>query len=181
MAEMDALPLETLLAPNGLSDANRLVFDYWQSLRRDGGLPARKDFNPARIGPALSRLCLFDVKPGEYVICRLAGSEVGRGLGMEISGMDIRRYTPAAYQEQRLAVYDRILSGLAMRNTRGATMTTGRQAVWQELALPFGDCQEDGSRQVLLAADFDRPQYGERVVSPLDALGAPLTAAFIWL
>lgn len=93
MAEPDILPLSALLAPDGLTPKNRIVFDYWQSLRRDGALPRRSDLEPAPLRPVLDRLCLFDAKADEWLICRLAGSAIVQALGIELSGKDFRSYT----------------------------------------------------------------------------------------
>jgi hypothetical protein len=181
MTPADGLPFSSLLAPDGLSPQNRRVFDYWQSLRQGDDLPHRADFNPARIGPALSRLCLLDAKGGERLACRLAGSAVGQGLGIEISGKDHTVFTPPYQRRRRLDCYRAILAGHAMRNARSAIMTTGRRIDWQELILPFGDVQADGSQQVLVAADFGRLEYHEHVASIADALGEPATAQMVAL
>jgi hypothetical protein len=181
MVEPKILPLSALLACDGLTAKNRIVFDYWQSLRRDGALPSRRDFDPVRLGPVLDRLCLFDVKPGEWLMCRLAGSAVCQVLGLELSGMDARDYTPAPYLEQRLACYHLILAGMAMRNSRATDTTAGRHVEWQDLTLPFADTKEDGSRQVLIMSDFGSFKYQERVAWLPATLGAPLKAEFIKL
>ena len=178
MTEPEQFPLAALLAPDGLSGRNRLVLDYWLSLRRGPNLPRRADFNPAHVRPALARLCLFDAKAGERLSCRLAGSAVAQGLGAEISGRDFRSFTPPQQRRNRLDTYHRVLGGMVMRNDRTAMLTTGRRMDWQELILPFGDIQEDGSQQVLIAADFGPLDYRERVVSIPEALGAPIRAAF---
>lgn len=178
MAESMAQPLSELMTADGLSPANRLVFDYWLALRGSKPLPDRTDFNPANVGPALARLCLFDVKAGEYLQCRVAGSAVVSILGQELSGLDYRAFTPPTIQASRMRTYDNILSGMVMRNARTAALTTGRQIAWQELVLPFGDVREDGARQVLIASDFGRFEYCEQVAARDEALGRSLTAEY---
>lgn len=174
-----AIPaLDTLMEQGALGTANRQMLEYWQSLRKDGALPARTDFNPGRVRSLLNRLCLFEARPGKSLTCRLAGSMVRQGLGMELSGMDYMDYTPPAYRKQRMEVYTQIIGGLAMCNRRGAITTNGRELIWDELVLPFGDMREDGSCQVLIMADIADLEYHEQAKDAGTVLGAPRSAQF---
>ncbi len=181
MRQPDPLPFTKLLAPDALTSRNRILFDYWQSLRTGHALPNRADFDPARVRPVLSRLSLFDARAGERLTCRLAGSTIRQALGFELAGRDLDAYTPAALRRQRLDSYHRILSGMALRSTRTALLTSGRQMTWQELVLPFGDRQEDGSQQVLIMADFARFEYREGIASPRQSLGVPAQMDYVRL
>lgn len=176
---MTDLPhIEELTAPGAQGKLNKLALDYWWSLRDGEALPARSDFHPAMVKPILSRLCIFEARRGQSVNCRLAGSAVKPNLGVDLTGMDYREYTPRAFQKQRLEIYADILDGMAMRNIRAATLNTGEVKIWEELLLPFGDVREDGSRHVLVAAEFPTLMPGERPVSAIDVTGQPRSSQF---
>lgn len=178
MTSIDLPHLSELLAPGAQSKLNQLVFDYWWSLRDGDALPNRSDFDPAQVRPSLSRLCIFEAREGESVNCRLAGSSVRQSLGFDLTGMDYRQYTPRAMMKQRLDAYTDILSGMAMRNVRQATLNTGEMNIWEELVLPFGDTREDGSRHVLIMAEFPLLKHGEHVLSPIEVTGPPRSFQF---
>jgi hypothetical protein len=178
MTSTDLPPLSELKAPGAQSALNRLVLDYWWSLRDGNALPNRSDFDPAQVRPALSRLCIFEARRGESVNCRLAGSGVRHSLGFDLTGMDYRQYTPREMIKLRLDAYSNILDGMAMRNVRQATLNTGEINIWEELVLPFGDTREDGSQHVLIIAEFPLLKHGERVVSPIEVTGPPRSFQF---
>ncbi|HEY7977373.1 MAG TPA: PAS domain-containing protein [Rhizomicrobium sp.] len=60
MTSTDLPQLGGLKALGAQSKLNRLVLDYWWSLRDGDALPNRSDFDPAQVRPALSRLCIFE-------------------------------------------------------------------------------------------------------------------------
>jgi hypothetical protein len=154
-------PLSALL-PETLTPRNRLVFAYWQSLRRGKALPLRADFALRPIVPVLGRLMLFDVRPGEALACRLMGTELARLGGSDITGRPFEAFTPPEGRSKRLGCFSRAVKGEVMFALRDVPLDSGRQAVAQELILPFGDVGEDGARQALVISDVSGVQAGER-------------------
>ncbi|MFD2265617.1 PAS domain-containing protein [Lacibacterium aquatile] len=58
---------------------------FWQSLRQENGLVAKRDFNPFALQPWLGFISLFE-KVGDDFIIRLDGSEIVRMTGEEWTG-----------------------------------------------------------------------------------------------
>lgn len=55
----------------------RAMIDYWQSIHPEGGLPGRRDFEPANVKPYLATIRLVDVEGPPYRFrVRLAGTEI---------------------------------------------------------------------------------------------------------
>ncbi|MDP6690000.1 MAG: PAS domain-containing protein [Alphaproteobacteria bacterium] len=70
------------LLDTGVDDALQQALDYWQRLRGERNMPARKDLNPADIPRLLPKLMLADVSDPEadskdpHIRFRLVGTEV---------------------------------------------------------------------------------------------------------
>lgn len=168
------LPASELGAPGVLSAQNKIIFDYWRSLRRDGRLPKRQDFHPSMVRSALAGLCVLEVRPGESIRCRLAGGAIRDVLGIELTGLDYRLYTPPNHQGRRLEAYNMVVVGMALQSRRRASLSNDSFVDWEELVLPFDGLQEDGSHHVLVAVDIPKIGYGLHATDPIGALGAPL-------
>lgn len=181
MMDLQSEPIAALMAEDALSPHNRRVFDYWRSLRRGDALPCRADFNPAHVRFALSRLTIIGARRGDAGYYRLLGTAITLGLGFDPTGLAVSRMTTPSFLRTRVQRYERILGGQALRVRRLITTTAGRIADVQDLALPFGDEREDGSRDVLITTDVTHEMFGERCTDPMDALGAPTESAFFEL
>jgi len=65
----------------------RQFYDYWLSVAPPGCLPGRQHVAPEMMAPWLSRLWLLDICRGPLRFrCRLAGSDMVRSLGREVTG-----------------------------------------------------------------------------------------------
>jgi PAS domain len=65
----------------------RRFYDYWLSIAPPGGLPGRQHVAPEKMTAWLSRLWLLDVHRDPLRFrCRLAGSEMVRSIGQEVTG-----------------------------------------------------------------------------------------------
>jgi hypothetical protein len=74
-------------APTAAVRAHEELFAYWASLRRSGGLPARRDLDPGGIKRLLPTISLIDVVPGPLDFrIRLAGTGLYDVYGREITG-----------------------------------------------------------------------------------------------
>jgi PAS domain len=144
---------------------NRILASYWLSLWRGDRMPARADFNPAKIGPLLPGIGIFAVKPGVSSGCRLVGTAITRAAGCDLTGLDWRQYTAKDEWQVRLERNSTIALGqigIGVRSNRGESGQT-EQSV--ELQLPFADEAEDGTRQILFHLDWRAPNYHPRPVS----------------
>jgi len=65
----------------------RRFYDYWLEIAPPGRLPGRQHVQPENMAPWLSRLWLLDVYRDPLRFrCRLAGSEMVRSIGQEVTG-----------------------------------------------------------------------------------------------
>jgi hypothetical protein len=107
--EDDRLRAE-VLAPITSPDLHRL-YDYWQSRRRDGRLPARADIDPLDVPYMLGSLVLFDVlrEPLRFRY-RLIGSKLigARHRGPDITGKLIDDHPDVEFRKQAAANLARV-------------------------------------------------------------------------
>ena len=80
----------------------RAFHDYWAALPTRNGLPSRSHIDPAAIRGLLKWLFMIDVErqpPDPRYRYRLAGTEVVRLYGLELTGMTIEEAFPAQAEE----------------------------------------------------------------------------------
>jgi hypothetical protein len=136
-----------------LSVANEKLARYWLSLWEGDTLPRRADFSPGRVREHLPGLAIFEVRAGESVRCRLAGTMLHRAVGRELTGCDWRDYTAKDQWAERLERNTVIAQGAVGVGIRHSAMPEGLR-ITQELQLPFADKAEDGARLLLMHLDW---------------------------
>ena len=102
MQRFDELAAARAIESLGFCEANRKLARYWLSLWKDGMPPARAALQPSRMKDLLAGLAIFDARADGVVICRLAGSAIVMGLGMDPTGLDVIAITPPEHRTQRL-------------------------------------------------------------------------------
>jgi hypothetical protein len=132
-----------------LGRLNRAFANYWLSLWDGDDLPLRAAFNPARARDLLPGIVILAVRPGESVHCRLAGSAIHMGLGVDITGKDWLAMTPDDQKSTRLARLGQLVEGAASRNLREGFTASGTPVCAEEVQFPFGDIAEDGARMLI--------------------------------
>ena len=75
----------------------RQFYDYWLSIAPPGALPGRQHVMPERMAPWLSRLWMLDIfRDPLRFRCRLAGSDMVRSIGREVTGQWLDEVHPAS-------------------------------------------------------------------------------------
>jgi len=149
------------------------TLEYWQSLREGNALPSRDRFSPAHVKLALPRLMLMQVWPHERLVCRLAGTAIGRIMGGDLTGTDILASTPVDFRVERLRRYSNCFDGFlhwSQRIVKGADDTQIKSGL---LILPFADISEDGSHQALVYVSWSPADYDGRLRTAESAFVAP--------
>ena len=117
----------------------RQAFDYWDAVRGDRLMPARRDIDPASMIPWLRNTFLVDVirDPLEFRF-RLVGTEVVHRFGMEITGRKLRELNLHGREHQTRAEYTAVAEGRAPRHS--VEVTGGRNS-WEieRLLMPLSD------------------------------------------
>ncbi|MDP6831067.1 MAG: PAS domain-containing protein [Alphaproteobacteria bacterium] len=103
------------LLDTGVDDALQQALDYWQRLRGERNMPARKDLNPADIPRLLPKLMLADVSDPEadskdpHIRFRLVGTEVVGRYGSELTGHRLSEIDYGSRADDVAALYRRAI------------------------------------------------------------------------
>jgi hypothetical protein len=135
------------------------VVRHWLSLWRGDALPSRADFSPRQIIDQLPRIAIFEIVPDLSIRCRLAGSDIVQGAGLDITGKDILAFTPPAERATRLTRFSTVARGAIGRGLRAGFRDSGEAQFAEEIMLPFGDVGADDTRQVLVHISWRQTAY----------------------
>jgi hypothetical protein len=152
---------EQALGALGFNAKNRALAQYWLSLWDGDTPPARGAINPARMKDMLPGIAIFGCRPNEGVHCRLAGSAIVMGLGVDVTGRDLIAMTPPEFQKPRLERASRVALGAVSRRHQRFLTRTGDAVLVEDIQLPLSGVAEDGSRAILYHADW-RPRTLDR-------------------
>ncbi len=140
---------------------NTALARYWLSLWDGDKPPARGDLNPARMKQMLPGIAIFDCRPDERLHCRLAGSAIVAGLGVDVTGKDIVALTPTPFRKARLERSSQVVRGAISRRHQRYQTRVGGAVLVEDIHLPLSGIAEDGSRSILFHADW-RPTTLDR-------------------
>ncbi len=135
-----------MLAGLALGPLNRELADLWLSLWDGDALPARCDINPSRMVRFLPGLAIMDLHVDDSVRFRIAGKSFRPAFGFDPSGRDMLALTPERERALRLARCKSIVSGVVGTGIRVARMEGLPEMIAQDIVLPLGGVNEDGSR-----------------------------------
>ena len=149
------------------------LFDYWLSLRRGEGWPARRDIRCRDLWELLPNLLLMQVRPlPEGVRVRLAGSDLWDIYGGELTGRTLNDDCWGAHADYWREVYAD--SAQAPRPANGhLLLNQGEEAAargvlfWMRLPL----VDEDGGLW-LLGLDVLEPASQWNDLAPADSIGS---------
>jgi len=156
-----------------LSDCNPNILqfaDIWQSLRKEGDVPSRADFDPTVMPRLMPNLIMHQIVDRQKMIIRLAGTALRARYGEEITGKDYLDLVPP---ERRDGALKAVLSaidmpcGLLVRNV--VRSTQGRVVKTEALGLPFESTTGGVDRYLYLSAEsepigFKTPEAGESAI-----------------
>jgi hypothetical protein len=164
-----------------LSPSNSRLIHHWLSLWNGNALPYRNAIKPADLKMLLPNLIMFDVIPGKSVFIRLAGTNFGFVLGMDLTGKDWIDLAPDEYKSERLRIFSDIAAGAIGRGVRSIEMNAGGSRPSEEILLPFRGDEDGGARLVLAHVDWDVGRDHERIASREQTWGVPLAFETIQL
>ncbi len=117
------MPLKMLLERQGglgrltaeiwASDADhpgsKQLVAYWESKRKDGGLPSRGDIRPHEIVPLLPNLSILEPRNGDWAI-RLTGMDVIDRIGQEVTTRTIGEIYEPNTARRMIETYDAVVA-----------------------------------------------------------------------
>ncbi|HEY5339095.1 MAG TPA: PAS domain-containing protein [Rhizomicrobium sp.] len=145
----------------GFNATNLALARYWLSLWDGNTPPPRGAISPSHIKKHLPGIAIFDCQPGVSIRCRLAGSAICMGLGMDVTGQDLVALTPPEHRKARLERTSRVARGAISRRQQRFHSRAGGPVLVEDMQLPLSGMGEDGSRQILYHADW-RPKTLDR-------------------
>ena len=143
-----------------LTGDNAEVAQRWLAAWSEQSPPLWGRFDLAPFARHMPAIAVFEVTPGERILCLLAGSLYKLALGFEITGRDLIALTPERMREQRWDNIKTILSGAVSLATRPIFRVNAKPLESEELALPFADVGDKGVGHYMLHTSW-RPDYQE--------------------
>ncbi|WP_321389863.1 PAS domain-containing protein [Emcibacter sp.] len=126
------------------SDYQNKFYKYWQEIRGDRAMPARRDFNPLHVPDALGNLMLVDVfrNPLEFKI-RLIGTNITETTGEDNTGKSAESFDNTHHILER---FSWLLESKKPYVTMGEFVWSARdRREYSAIVLPFSENDEDVS------------------------------------
>jgi hypothetical protein len=137
LPEFDRDAAEHRLRAFPLSPQNRRLIDYWLSLWDGDELPHRDRFRPNALRELLPGLAVFEIGDRPEILCRLAGSSIVVGLGIDPTGKDILALTPEPMRATRLERFRLIAQGAVGHAFNQIDTRTSQQIDVEAVMVPF--------------------------------------------
>ncbi|HVI90864.1 MAG TPA: PAS domain-containing protein [Dongiaceae bacterium] len=137
------------------SQAVRAGLDYWQSKRRDAGLPSRALLDPLEMRAFLAKILIIDVEADDSFVFRLFGTEISDGNRRDLTGHRADEASLGASAPQFIDAYRRCV------RARGPIFFIGHMwwqdrghVAFEQVMLPLSS---DGIRvdKLLCVVDFE--------------------------
>lgn len=81
--------------PADVSPKIRELFDYWQSIHPESGLPGRRNLDPVDIPQLLPNIWMIDVRQDPLRFhFRLVGTEIVKFTGRDVTGLSLSEVYP---------------------------------------------------------------------------------------
>ncbi|MGD1876158.1 MAG: PAS domain-containing protein [Kiloniellaceae bacterium] len=123
------------------ANALKVLFAYWQELRRGRTAPARADIDPSRIVPVLPHIGLFDVEenPRRYRI-RLIGTRIVNWYGCDMTGRYLDELDFGTGPAFTFSTLDQVVDKIVPGYMSGEyTKQDGRTIRYERLYLPLSN------------------------------------------
>lgn len=144
----------------GLPDERlRRLADYWSARRKDGGVPARADIDPLDFPGLLPNIMLIEcVMAGDRdrYRFRLAGTDIARFTGRELTGRFLDEVVPADYHD-----YVRQMNRVALSRRRPVYSSSLYHdkgdfvnAITYRLIMPLASSAESSEPDLLFVCQF---------------------------
>jgi hypothetical protein len=160
-----------------LAPANRAVAEHWFSLWNGDALPTRSQFRPAVLKAYLPNVLLLRVVPEKSVTVRLAGTNITKALGFELTGRDWIAATEPEYRDVRLAFLTMVAKGAIAHGYRPIAIGYGPDTRTEEILLPFAADAGSEICEVLVHVDWPKEYAFSTPLAPDQVIGrnAPMT------
>lgn len=178
MQQYDELAAARAVELLGFGKLNLELARYWLSEWKDGAPPSREAIKPRDVKNLLPGIAVIEMRRDGTVMCRLAGSAIAMGLGIDPTGKDLIAITPPEFRAARLARYNKVLGGAVSRCVKPHRTRFDTTVMIEDIQLPLGGAPADGARQILYHADW-RPKTLDRSIAEItDGLSTAIDESF---
>ncbi|HEY8949355.1 MAG TPA: PAS domain-containing protein [Rhizomicrobium sp.] len=166
MQHFDELAAARAVEQLGFREMNLQLARHWLSLWKDGVPPLRADIKPRDVKNLLPGIAILEMRSDRSVICRLAGSALAMGLGVDPTGKDVIALAPPELRAARITRYQRVFDGAISRCVKPHVTRFGTTIMVEDIQLPLGGVSAQGAQQILYHADW-RPQTLDRSIAEI--------------
>lgn len=155
--------------PERLGPVAKRFIDYWLSLPKAAGVPARAELDPAAIRDILPFFLLWEINDGRSAKWRLAGSGIREWFGRELTGRDVLEiHTDAAKPKAEAAGLAMAAQPCGAWGLMALDSPQGYHFLVEVMCLPLRDA---AGRVTLFANTMERHQ-GRAFFDAMAAAGA---------
>ena len=142
------------LALRAFTPANRRFLDYWLSCHTADGLLCESNFAPADVAEITRATVSADMKLGVSAVVTQVGASIAEILSYDLLGADLIEMLPGHLRPLRLERMAEIAKGAIAHNLQ-RVITHLREFEWEEVIVPFGPRQADGTYRIVTHIDVE--------------------------
>jgi hypothetical protein len=147
--------------PEFRSEESKVFFDYWMSLR-EGRMPAYRDWDPICVAKQMPWCTIVERGGNTGYRLRFAGTAICEFYNEEMTGQEVgHRMSPGARAFYFAQIEETLTRPCGMFFTTHARSDSGRDCLFDTLALPFADQNGEGCRLITHQANIEEVTYGE--------------------
>lgn len=136
------------------------VVQFWLSRwHGEDRLPLWAEFPLGDMGDLQRAVAIHELKRDGRFRCRVWGPLLTKGSGGDLTGKDILDYTATELRDTRRKRYTAVADGHIGHAIKEAVHASGSREKAEEVMLPFGDVEEDGSRFILYHVNWRPSSY----------------------
>jgi len=147
--------------PEFRDDNTKTFFDYWMSLS-GGRMPAYRDWDPICVAKQMPWCTIVERGGGTGYRLRFAGTAICEFYNEEMTGQEVgHRMSAEARQVYFSWIEEALTRPCGMFFSTHARSDSGRDCLFDTLALPFADENGEGCRLITHQSNVEEVTYGE--------------------
>ncbi len=143
------------------NENSKVVYDYWMSLR-DGGMPAFQHWDPIRVPKQMPWCTIVERGGPTGYRLRFAGTAICEFYNEEMTGQAVgNRMEEDARTFYFAQIEETLMRPCGMFFATHARSDTGRDCLFETLALPLADDEGVGARLLMHQVIVEEVTYGD--------------------
>jgi len=160
LAEVTPSPGRVVTEPVLGNTQHSELFDYWQSLPRQAGIPAAADFNPTRILRCLPNISILSLDAPDIISFRLTGTALADRIGLEPRGENMLSFMEEGYRAKcSRDMFEAVLRPCGWQAHHRTRYSSGRTVYVKSSYLPLRAPDGKPPRLVSIHTPEDNPTY----------------------